>query len=130
MTKTAPNPVGKPRKYKTEQELLDKARQYFELCDENKVLPDKAGLRIYVDLSKSTYGEYKEKYPDALRYIEDYIESCWARRLPYANATGPIFYLKNAFKEDFKDRVENDVTTNGESLNVGINRFLDKVYGD
>jgi hypothetical protein len=79
-------------------------------------MPNKAGLCVFLNISRSTYNEYKKKYPDALKGIEDYIENAWVQRLAGTTPTGAIFYLKNAFSNDYRDRTETDLTTKGEKV--------------
>lgn len=107
---------GRPPKYDDSKILLDSINSFFALCDERRQMPEKAGLCIYLGISRDTYSEYRKNFPDTIKYADNYIESCWVRRLNLANATGVIFYLKNAFKEDFKDRHETDITTKGDKI--------------
>jgi hypothetical protein len=93
-------------------------------------MPNKAGLCIWLNIHKDTYNEYKKKptFSDALKGAEMWIENAWVQRLAGNAPTGAIFYLKNAFKEDYKDRSETDITSGGEKLNIASP--LAKVYGD
>ena len=105
-------------KFKNEQELINVATIYFGLCDKNRQKPEKAGLCLALGINRSTYNDYKKKYPNALKGIELYIESAWVRRLDGQAATGAIFYLKNAFREDYKDRTETDITSGGKPIPI------------
>lgn len=106
--------------FKDEQALADKIALFFEDCDSKKKRPSKAGLRVFLDISKSTYSEYKKKYPNPIKKAEDLIEEAWVQRLDSPAATGAIFYLKNAFQEDYKDRQNTDITSGGKKLSVII----------
>lgn len=90
--------------------------QYLEDCVNKTVIPNKAGLRLHLDISRDTYSEYRKKHPDAIRVADTAIESAWVQRLTSTGATGAIFYLKNAFREDYSDRTETDITTGGEKI--------------
>lgn len=79
-------------------------------------MPNKAGLCVFLRIDKSTYNDYKQKYPDTIKEVEAVIENAWVQRLRDPGATGAIFYLKNAFKEDYKDRHETDITSKGEQV--------------
>jgi hypothetical protein len=57
-------------------------------------MPNKAGLRVRLTISRETYSDYKKKYPDAIKAAEAVIENAWVRRLAGPNATGSIFYLR------------------------------------
>lgn len=111
---------GKPLKIPTEEIFDDIVENYFKLCDEKKLIPNKAGLCYALHIDKSTYNDYKKRYPHTLSKTEHWIEQCWIQRLAGNSPTGAIFYLKNAFKEDYKDRHETDITSNGEQLHVYI----------
>jgi len=89
---------------------------YFENCEKSYTMPNKAGLCVWTHISRDTYCEYRKKYPDTIKAIDDYIENAWVQRLATTSPTGAIFYLKNAFKEDYRDRIEQDVTSGGEKV--------------
>lgn len=109
---------GRPPKFTKSLDLQTKANTYFELCEENKQLPEKAGLCLALRISRDTYSEYRKKpeFADTIKGIDLYIESAWVRRLNSNAPTGAIFYLKNAFKEEYRDRYENDLTSGGDKL--------------
>ena len=110
-------PNGRPPKYKSDKLLVAKAQEYFALCEKARQLPEKAGLCLALGISRETYSQYKkDKFPDAIKGFELYIESNWVRRLSGQAATGAIFYLKNAFSADYRDRTETDVTSGGEKV--------------
>lgn len=103
--------AGQPPKYRTEEALRDKIEEYFDLCRQSKDLPEKAGLCLYLGITRETLSQYRNhKYPDAVKSADLYIESCWVRRLNHQAAVGAIFYLKNAFKEEYKDKQDSDVS--------------------
>ncbi len=108
--------------YKTEKELTDVCTAYFITFAEDKKLrwslPSKAGLLRHLDISRTQYSAYRKKYPNAIRRADALIEEAWVGGLNNANATGRIFYLKNAFKEEYQDRVENDLTSKGEKISA------------
>lgn len=113
---------GRPPKFKNVEELIEKFDDYSSICDKNGVLPEKAGLCLFLGISRDTYSEYRKKpdYSDTIKGIDLYIESNWVRRLASSSPTGAIFYLKNAFKEEYRDRNETDITTNGKTLPTPI----------
>jgi DNA-packaging protein gp3 len=113
-------PNGRPPKYSSEQVLVKAVDAYFDGCKEKMLMPSKAGICYALNLSRDTYNEYKKRFPDTLKQVENYIEAAWVQRLAGTAATGAIFYLKNAFKEDYRDRTETDVTSKGEKI-TGIN---------
>lgn len=81
-------------------------------------IPNKAGLLLHLGFSRETLSNYREKpdFIDTIRWAEAQIENAWIQQLAGPGATGPIFYLKNAFKEHYKDKHETDVTSGGKPL--------------
>ena len=119
---------GKPPKFKTAKELEESALGYIEYLNkrdtqlphplgvESTDMPTKSGLRIWLDISPSVYADYKKKYPDSLKRVENIIEDTWVQKLAGQTVTGSIFYLKNAYAELYKDRTETDITSGGKKI--------------
>jgi len=112
----------------TEKELREGAKKYFDWCDINKKLPNLAGLAVFLDVERTSfYHAFKEYYPKVVKWILDNIQDVWIQRLGSAYATGAIFYLKNAFREDFKESV---FTETGDQkpvpILVGLIRTINK----
>lgn len=105
--------------YGSEKELDDTIMAYFQYCyfKENgkarvtAFIPNKAGLCLFLNISRETYSQYRKKYPDTIKKADAFIENAWIQRLQTNAPTGAIFYLKNAFKEVYKDKHE--VKTSG-----------------
>lgn len=114
------NKGGRPPKFDSLKEMGEQVEKYFDSCKESKTMPTKAGLCLFLHISRDTYNEYKKKkeFSDALKGTELYMEDLWVQRLTSNAPTGAIFYLKNAFKEEYKDRHETDLTSKGEKINV------------
>ncbi len=110
---------GRPPKYKTELEMALKISDYFGKCDEKRELPNKAGLCLFLGITRESYGDYKERFPDTIKGADSTIENAWVQRLGGNSPTGAIFYLKNAFKEHYKDKHETDLTSKGEKVQFG-----------
>lgn len=112
---------GRPPKFESGADLAEQLLAYFDLCDKSKIMPTKAGLCLALTITRETYNQYKHKdgFSDALKGAELYMEDKWNQRLSGNSPTGAIFYLKNAFKEEYKDRHETDVTTGGQPLQFG-----------
>ncbi len=107
--------MGRPLKY-TAESLYTKLEEYFRECDEDKLMPNKAGVCVFLGISRETYSVYRDKYSDVLKVFEPRIEQAWVQRLAGNSPTGAIFYLKNAFSADFRDKIETDVTSNGKTI--------------
>jgi len=114
---------GKPPKFSNEKDLQESLTKYAGHCDTKKEMPNKAGLCLFLCMDRSTYNDYKKKYPHTIKGIENLIENTWIQRLSGNSPTGAIFYLKNAFKEFYKDRQETDITSGGEKI-AGINYII------
>lgn len=115
---TQKNKGGRPPKFATLEDLGRELKKYFDSCIESRTMPTKAGLCLFLHISRDTYNEYKKKkeFSDALKGTELYLEDAWIQRLAGNSPTGAIFYLKNAFKEEYKDRHETDVTSGGKPI--------------
>ena len=101
--------VGRPPKY-TPEEFDIKVQSFFQDCIENKKVPTKGGLALYLDTTRETLREYEGKveYVDALKKAYTLIEEEWVQRLAGNNVAGTIFYLKNAFSEYWRDKQERE----------------------
>lgn len=127
---------GRPPKFNTPKELKEKIEEYFGNCDENREMPTKAGLALHLDTTRETLGDYEDGSRDNEETKEDgllfsdtikraylIIENAWTQKLSGNNATGPIFYLKAAFK--YRDRV--DVTSDDKELPQPIMNVLPNI---
>lgn len=111
--------------------MVKAIKAYIDNCTEHHEMPNKAGLCIWLNIHKDTYNEYKKKpvFSDALKGAEMWIENAWVQRLSTNAPTGAIFYLKNAFHADYKDRYENDLTSGGKPLLIRGERVAEKEDG-
>jgi len=112
--------AGRPLKYDAET-FLQTVAGYFATRGQIGA-PTKAGLLLYLGISRETWREYKERpeFVDTIKEAELKIEDAWNQQLLGPGATGPIFYLKNAFKEEYRDKQEVDHTTQGKAI-TGFN---------
>src|SRR3990167_7758662 len=124
--------MGRPSKFETKKDLEVSINEYF--VKDGFTAPNKAGLRVWLDISHQTYSRFKKKkheFCEPIKRAEDLIESWWVTRLSLTGATGAIFYLKNAFKEDYKDRYDTDITSKGEKIIPIFNgRSISEYKGD
>lgn len=109
---------GRPTSFDNVEDFMEAVNEYFDLCllgrhkkYKYKVyadLPTKNGLAYYLDISRETLNQYSKKpeYSDAIKKAYDRIEEAWVQQLSKAYPTGAIFYLKNAFRNNWKDRWE------------------------
>jgi hypothetical protein len=115
---------GRPPLYEKEEDFRAMVWEYIDYCRESYEMPNKAGMRFYLRMSSDTWNEYRKRFPEAHKEAEDYLENKWVQRLAGTTPTGAIFYLKNAFKEDYKDRHENDNTHRFDKLEIDDIRAL------
>lgn len=114
---------GRPPLFTSPEELRKSFAEYLGICSKNKEkMPNRAGYCYYAGINRDSYYEYKKNkiYSDTIKYFEQAVEDAWVSRLSGSSATGAIFFLKNAFREDYKDRVETDITTQGQQIQVYI----------
>lgn len=125
------NKNGRPLKFKKEdiQVLFE---LYVEECVKNGKILTKAGWLFKLGMSRENYREYKarEGFVDTLRQIEFLIEDAWVQRLTETGSTGAIFYLKNAFKEDYKDRTETSLTFENEEAKEKADKLVKEYLGN
>jgi hypothetical protein len=109
---------GRPPAFSDAEQLKNKAEAYFAHCDKKRLPPEKAGLCLALGITRETYSQYrkKEEFSDTIKRCDALIQQWWVRRLSGQAATGAIFYLKNAFKEEFKDKYEGDVHHKGSII--------------
>lgn len=130
---------GAPAKYENSEALDEKIGAYMLHCNMvlNKkgklvmriipLMPNKAGLCLFLNISRETYSQYRKRFPDTIKRADNWIEEEWIQRLRSNAPTGAIFYLKNAFKEIYKDRHQTDLTTKGEKIETFNESQLERI---
>lgn len=100
------------RKFKTEQEFIDRVKEYISYCEQKNRLPNIAGFAVYCDMNVDTFYAQKEYYSEAYKRVQGILEDGVINGK--ANDTMKIFYMKNKF--NYKDKIENlNVETDYES---------------
>lgn len=124
-------PVGRPLKYKTVEELSKAIDEYFDYCDNriqqvyskksdgvieiiNSAPYTMSGLAYAMGIDRDTLLNYskKEEYFGTIKSARDKVHSDVEQRLMENNARGAIFNLKNNF--GWKDKTEVDTNISGE----------------
>ena len=141
-TQSTSNPVGRPPLYKDAEELSIIIDEYFDWCDNRvksvyiKELGDNmaisspapytmSGLARRLGIDRDTllrYGKKDEFYGTVKAARERVQEDVETRLMETSNQSGAIFNLKNNF--GWKDKTEQDVTSNGESLSPILVKFV------
>ena len=130
---TESNPVGRPPKYKTPEEMQKIVDLYFlackvhqtgdaELlmdCEDNELLivndiddvqPTVTGLALALDLTRQGLIEYsdKDEFSDTIKKAKQRIEKYLEQNLYGQAVTGTIFNLKNNY--GWKDKTETELS--------------------
>ena len=107
---------GNTPTFKNEEEFYSALREYLNWCSLNTKMPNVAGFCSNNRFGRNAYYDYCKKYPNTKKMFEASVEDTWVNRLSLPGATGAIFYLKNMFRELYKDRIETDITSKGEKI--------------
>lgn len=103
--------VGRPRAFKSVEEVEEKINAYFNYCEEKEKPYTMSGLAYYLGIDRKTLLNYSknEEYFHAIKKARDKVqmqlEECLYR---LGNNSGVIFNLKNNF--DWKDKMEVEKT--------------------
>lgn len=100
------------RKFKTEQDFVNKVIEYISYCEGKSRLPNIAGFAVYCEMNVDTFYAQKEYYSETYKRVQAILEDGVINGK--ANDTMKIFYMKNKF--NYKDKIENlNVETDYES---------------
>lgn len=117
-----PEEVGRPLKFKTPEELQGKIDEYFDNTSKDEWTI--TGLALALNTSRQTLQNYeaRDEFFDSIKKAKLKVENGYEIDLKKHGRTGTIFALKNF---DWKDKNETDLTTNGESLQPLLVKFID-----
>lgn len=129
--KKSDNPVGRPPKFNTPEELQNKIDAYFKNCPDKRQFVTKIGEVIEVPMpticglcyylgfeSRQSFYDYEEndKFSYTIKRARLFIEKEYEQMLQTPNCTGAIFALKNM---GWLDKSSQEITgANGEPLAV------------
>lgn len=104
--------VGRPRAFKSVEEVEKKINAYFNYCEEKEKPYTMSGLAYYLEIDRKTLLNYSknEEYFHTIKKARDRVqmqleENALSNK---ANPTFTIFNLKNNF--DWKDKMEVEKT--------------------
>lgn len=103
--------VGRPRAFKSVEEVKEKINAYFNYCEEKEKPYTMSGLAYYLGIDRRTllnYSKNEDYFPlikKARDKVQMQLEECLYR---LGNNSGVIFNLKNNF--DWKDKMEVEKT--------------------
>lgn len=109
------------RKFKTQEDFINKFKEYIKKCKVEKDLPNIAGFCVFCDINRDTFYAQEEYYSDTYKKVNDILEDATINAKDI-NDTFKIFYMKNKF--GYKDKQEN--------INVGVSYedYIKKVEDD
>lgn len=118
--------VGRPRAFKSVEEVEEKINAYFNYCEEKEKPYTMSGLAYYLEVSRQTLVNYsyKDEYFDTIKKARDKVqmqleENALSNK---ANPTFTIFNLKNNF--DWKDKIEHS-SSEVENINKNVSNIAD-----
>ena len=107
--------VGRPLKFKTPEEIENKANEYFEKCDKEDRPYTITGLAMALDTDRITLIRYedKEEFSNTVKKLKQKVENYAEEKLfNGGNTAGVIFNLKNNYGWVDKQEVEANVSSN------------------
>lgn len=126
-------PAGAPSKYKKEF-----CERVIEI---GKTGASKAEMAVELGISRASFDNYEKEFPEFLEAVREaitYSQVWWEKNgriatfgaMPNFNATTYIFNMKNRFKDDWRDKVEQEVTgANGGPIEHKVTKveFIDAI---
>ena len=115
--------VGRPKAFKSVEEVEKKINAYFNYCEEKEKPYTMSGLAYYLGIDRKTLLNYSknEEYFHTIKKARDKVqmqlEECLYR---LGNNSGVIFNLKNNF--DWKDKIEHS-SSEVENINKNISNI-------
>lgn len=126
------NPVGRPRMYKTPEDMWQKAEEYLGTTTK----PSISALALYLGFTdRHSLYDYEYRYPEfanTIKKIRGHIVSHFEQMLANEdnkNNTGPIFMLKNFGYSDKIDIEQNTTETKKIEITVApeVSSVLDSL---
>lgn len=130
MYKEEKNPIGRPLKYKSNEELEKAIDNYFKMCDEKEKPYTITGLGLAIGLDRRQLLEYGEKdvFNNTIKLAKERVHAYAEEHLYKSGiATGVIFNLMNNF--GWKDKREID-TKNVNYQAQSYEEFINSTKGD
>ena len=121
-------PLGRPTKYN--DELQAKADDYVENYDTNSVVPTIAELSLILDISDSTFYEWRDKYPEFARTLDRIMKTQEVGLVNKSlrNEINPTIAKLMMHNHDYSDRVEQDLKSTDGSMKPTVIEIV--AYGE
>ena len=114
--------VGRPRAFKSVEEVEEKINAYFNYCEEKEKPYTMSGLAYYLEVSRQTLVNYsyKDEYFDTIKKARDRIQMQLEENAlsNNANPTFTIFNLKNNFGWKEQSEIKQSISNNYKELSV------------
>lgn len=103
------NPVGRPLKFKTPEELEKKCKEYFDITPTEEVTI--TGLALHLDTDRITLMQYekRDEFTNTVKRAKLAVEHAYEMDLRAKGRAGDIFALKNF---NWTDKQEIDMNAN------------------
>ena len=118
--------VGRPKAFKSVEDVEEKINAYFNYCEEKEKPYTMSGLAYYLGIDRKTLLNYSknEEYFHTIKKARDKVqmqleENALSNK---ANPTFTIFNLKNNF--DWKDKIEHS-SSEVENINKNLSNIAD-----
>ena len=112
------NPGGRPWKFATEMDFMEAFVRYIEHCSKANDLPNISGFAVFNDMSKDTFYQQAERFPDAYKKVRDALEDRLQNYHHYqSNPAMAIVQGKNTFKWDDRAGQQNS----GDMVEIDLN---------
>jgi len=111
------NKVGRPKIFKTEEDIIGRVTEYKKYLEEHNKLPTMAGLAYYLEIDRQTLYNYAKdaQFFDIIKRYRDWVMFNIEQHALEKGNAGTIFVMKNYGYTD-KQEIKHD----GE-LNTVIN---------
>ena len=120
--------VGRPKIFKSVEEVEEKINAYFKYCEDKDKPYTMSGLAYYLDVDRRTIVNYtkEEEFFPAIKRARDRVQMQLEENalLNKGNPTFTIFNLKNNF--DWKDKIETN-TENFEQINKSLHNIANLI---
>ena len=120
--------VGRPKIFKSVEEVEEKINAYFKYCEDKDKPYTMSGLAYYLDVDRRTIVNYtkEEEFFPAIKKARDRVQMQLEENalLNKGNPTFTIFNLKNNF--DWKDKIETN-TENFEQINESLHNIANLI---
>lgn len=120
---------GKPRFFKSGKMLINKAKEYIDVCETRGKFANIAGFCVYCDINKDTYYACSEYYPEDFSKVCDLLEDS-VLNSDVKKSQMAIFYLKN--RHGYRDKIETENVNTNKNIDLSkvSDEIINKILGE